>query len=763
MSAWGQLDSVRVEEIAASAVSAVRPQKDAPFAVANIGSDDLEDFSSYGRELPLLLSRTPGVLAWGENGLGTGTSYMRIRGAGDSRINVTLDGVPLNSPEDQCVFWANMNSYASLMGSVQIQRGVGASSNGDGAFGGTVSLSSKAPSLIPSVTVTSSWGSYNTYNAGARFTTGLTGKHLVIEGAYHRTGTEGYIHGTAGRSGSYSGGISWLGRDVVIKYLNIGNFECTGQAWNGVVAGNDDESLMNDGIRTYADMYERGLGRFNSLYERLVFDDVNWTFPKDDSGNYMTERYALSDGSLWPQTTDNFWQNHNLLNASWRISSRLDASATLHYTYGYGYYEEFRCQNKLGKFGLTDPVLSRADFVRRKGLEQNTYGVVGSLDYKNGGLNIVGGFSLQRFTGNHFGYLTYASDGLDASLLSDGWYKYYDSDAEKGDCSAYVKASYTFGRGWLAFADLQLRSVGYTTGGVNDKFIKQTDGTYRNQVLDIDRHYVFLNPKAGISYSEDGCRVYASIAVANREPERNNFTDNGSYPAPRPERVFDYEAGWQYDSERVRFSQNYYYMKYDGQFVQTGAVSDIGEALTTNIKDSYRAGVETSAAVGILSCLTLEANAALSENRILDFDESVENWDGDYITVHYDNSTLAYSPFAIVNGFLDFHLKGFSAVWHTAYVSRQYLDNTACEERSLPSYCVSDMSMSYTLKFPRIVREAVFGLNLGNVLNSHFAASGWVYSAVSESLGYTPGNRYRQIGFIPMAGTTVMGSLKLKF
>ena len=238
------------------------------------------------RELPFLLAQTPGVLAWGENGLGTGTAAMRIRGAAGSRINITLDGVALNSPEDQTVFWANMNSYASLMGSVQIQRGIGTSTNGDGAFGGSVSLATSSPMRTPSAEVSASYGSYNTYNAGMKFSTG----HLIFDGAYHETATDGYVHGTSGRSGSYYGGLTWLGDNFRISYKNIGNFEKTGQAWHGVVAGSGDLSLMDGtfgvhtGIKTYKDLYDRGLGKFNSLYEYLQTDN-NGAFVKDAAGN----------------------------------------------------------------------------------------------------------------------------------------------------------------------------------------------------------------------------------------------------------------------------------------------------------------------------------------------------------------------------------------------------------------------------------------------------------------------------------------------
>ena len=254
-------DSARVEKLQEVVVSGVRAQRNAPYAVANIRKKELKDFSKTGRELPFLFSQTPGVLAWSENGVGTGTSYMRIRGAGDSRINVTLDGVPLNSPEDQCVFWANMNSYSSLLGSVQIQRGVGTSTNGDGAFGGTVALQSATPSQVPMLEVSASYGSFSTCNLGGAFSTGLIGQHVVFDGAYHETSTDGFVHGTAGRSGSYYGGLSWVGDDIIVAYKNIGNFEKTGQAWNGVTAGTNDPSIMDGtygsatGIRTYKDMY----------------------------------------------------------------------------------------------------------------------------------------------------------------------------------------------------------------------------------------------------------------------------------------------------------------------------------------------------------------------------------------------------------------------------------------------------------------------------------------------------------------------------
>ena len=766
-------DSTKVEQLQEVVVKGVRAQKNAPYAVTNIKKQQLNEFSTTGKELPILFSQTPGVLAWSENGVGTGTTYMRIRGAGDSRINVTLDGVPLNSPEDQCVFWANMNSYGSLLGSVQIQRGVGTSTNGDGAFGGTIALSSATPQQTPGLEVSGSYGSFNTFNVGGKFSTGLLWKHLIFDGAYHETNTDGFIHGTSGRSGSYYGGLTWIGDNFQIRYKNIGNFEKTGQAWNGVTAGDNDMSLMDGtygsktGIKNYKDMYEVGLGKYNTLYEYLTYD-ADGNFVKDANGNYVTARYAMVDGTYWDKTTDNFWQNHNILSAAWNISEHWTTTASLHYTYGYGYYREFRPSNKLAKFGMTatdanGKNIKRTDFVREKGLSQNAYGLVWNINYQNDAWDIIGGLSIQNFDGNHFGYVTYAAnDIVRQKYLANGDYKYYDSDAHKLDGNVFVKAAYHINEQWDVFGDIQYRHVGYKTDGINDKFYDDESGYY-NQKLDIDEKYDFLNPKAGFSWNLNGHRVYGSVAISHREPERNNFTDNGSYPAPKAESLVDYELGYTFNSDIFRVGVNLYYMDYKDQFVQTGLKSDIGENLTTNIKDSYRTGIELQAGIDPTSWLTIEGNAALSANKIKDFDEVVEDWDNGSQTIHYDNSTLAFSPSTILNGFVTLHHKGWKAVWHTNFVSRQYLDNTENADRSLPCFSVSDAMLSYTLKPKKVMKEAIFGLNFNNLFNRRYAASGWVYSAIYASGGHPNDNRYYQIGFIPMAGFTMTANVTLRF
>ena len=771
-------DSTKVEKLNEVVVSGVRAQKEAPFAVSNMNRRELARFATSGQEMPLLFSRTPGVLAWSENGLGTGTTYMRIRGAGDSRINITLDGVPLNSPEDQCVFWANMNGYSWMLGSAQIQRGVGTSTNGDGAFGGTVSLNMKTPSQTPLYEVSASVGSYNTTNYRVALSLGtmrLGVGQLVVDGAYQETQTDGFIHGTDGRSGSYYGGAMWMKDKLRISYKNIGNWEKTGQAWNGITAGNGDYSLMDGcyddgswsyqtatGIKTYKDMYNAGLGRYNSLYERLQTGD-DGLFVRDAAGNYQTERYQMNDGTYWSRTTDNFWQNHNLLNVVGVLSDRWTVSTTLHYTHGHGYYDEFRPQNKPKKFGLNYTNVKKTDFVRKKGLNQDVAGIVAHADYTDSRWNVITGLSAQRFWGYHYGYLTYTADASLADRIGKA-YKYYDSNAAKTDVSAYVKGTFKITDNWQAFGDVQYRHVGCKTTGINDKFYSE-NGLWANQPLNVDENYDFLNPKVGISWIKGPHHAYASVAMSHREPERNNFTDNYKYPFPKAERLTDYELGYNYTTRSVRLGANLYYMDYADQFVQTGELSEIGEALTTNIKDSYRMGVELTAAWDVCKLLTLEGNAALSQNKLKDFTEMAsENWDESFRAIHYDDVTLAFSPSVILNGFVDFKYRAFKASWHTGYVSRQYLDNTGNEDRSLPGYSASDVRLEYLLQLPKLgIKEAVLGFNVNNVMNAHYAASGWVYSSILEDYGHPNENRYYQIGFIPMAGRTFMGTLTMRF
>ncbi|MCQ2114947.1 MAG: TonB-dependent receptor plug domain-containing protein [Bacteroidales bacterium] len=769
-------DSTIHETLYGIYVESSRAPRNAPFAISNVSARQLTEFSQGAQELPFLLSRTPGVLSWSDNGVGTGTSYLRIRGAGDSRINITLDGVPLNSPEDQCVFWANMNSYSSFLGGIEIQRGIGSSTNGDGAFGGTVALTTKEPSKVAGGQFDVAYGSYNTYKVGVSASSGLLADRWMLDLGYHHTGTDGFMAGTAGNSGSWMVGLTCLaGKNLLFHYYNIGNYEKTGQAWNGVDTGDllDGTYGAHTGIYGYKDLWKAGLGTYNSLSQY---------WEQDADGKYVFTNYKNPfNGKDW-RTTDNFVQDHNILSMSYKAGEYWNLNASLHYTYGSGYYDEFRYNNKLSKFGLasfTDKdgnKVKKSDFIRKKGVDQNAYGVVLNAQRKTDRLDLRFGVSAQNFNGWHYGYLSYiGNEELLSRLKSqspakfdnkEGDYMYYDSDATKTDFSVYAKASYEVAPGLSLFGDLQYRMVRYVTDGINDKFLENEDGTYTNQELKINQLYNFFNPKAGLDYTYGCNKAYFSVAWGHREPERNNFTDNGNYPAPKPESLLDYELGYSWNGQIVRLGVNGYFMDYRNQFVKTGAVSDIGEALTTNIAKSYRVGVELTADVRAASWLDIYADAALSRNRIKDFNEVVEDWDAasGYRTIHYSSSTLAFSPSAIIGGGFNAHYKGFKADWRTSYVSRQYIDNTECLKRSLPGYTTTDVNLSYTyVPSVKCIKDMTFGLRLGNIFNSHHACSAWVYSAIAESYGHPDWNRYTEIGYFPAAGITAMGTFTIRF
>jgi len=728
-----EADSLKTEQLKAAVVTVSGTPRNAPFAVSRISKKELENFASDVKELPYLFRNIPGVTATSDNGLGTGTTYLRIRGSGDSRINVTLDGVPLNSPEDQCVFWANMNSYASFLGDVTIQRGVGASSNGDGAFGGTVALRSKMPSTAFGASIDVSYGSYNSGRAGASVSSGLLGGKWALDATFHHSFTDGYIHGTPGMSGSWMAGVTFFATPrLLLRYRNIGNYERTGQAWNGVETHGE--------FTSYAEMYAVGLGRYNSLCEQRR---------QDEKGRW----YFLP----YPQiTTDNFLQDHNLLTADLRLGSRWKLSATLHYTWGGGYYSNFQYNAKLSKFGLQPlpledgSTLTKCDFVRKKGLTQQHGGLVVSANRRSEKLDLFLGLNSSYFSGIHYGYLTYiGNEALRMAIAPDGKdYRYYFSDARKLDESIYAKASWKIGAGFSLYGDLQFRLVHYRLG----------------EPYNITRLYPFFNPKAGVEWRRGAHSAFASFAMAGREPERNNFTDNGSYGPPRPELLFDYELGYSYDGKIFRGGLTLYYMDYKDQFVQTGALSDIGEALTTNIARSYRTGAELSIGVSATSWLDFEADGAFSLNRLQEFHEVVDNWDGEPVHVDYDGAPLAYSPAIVAGGGFRAHWKDIFARWRTSYVSRQYLDNTGCLARSIPGYTTSDLELGYTLRpGTKVLKGVKFSLLLGNLLDSHHATGGWVYSAVSESAGYTLENRYIEAGYTASAGFTLLGSISIMF
>ncbi len=755
-----EADTLCVGELEEVVVNGVRPGLGSPFAITELSEEVVKDFTSAARELPFLISGTVGAVSWSDNGMCLGPTYLRLRGSDDTRLSVSLDGIPLNSPEDGCVFWANMNSYSAFLGGIEVVRGVGSGVSGDGNLCGSVVLNTASAARERAIRGSVSYGSYDTFNGSASYCSGLLGQHFSVLCNYNHSSTGGYIDGTSGWSGSLYVGVGYVGSGIEVKYQNVFNYERMGQAWNGIETGDilDGNYGVATGIKDYSDMVKAGLGRWNSLVE---------TVSEDGSGGYVITPLTLRDGSIWRKTTDNFYQDKSILSVLYNINKVWRGLFSVHYTRGYGYYEELKSACKLLKFGLEDYVLStgevltKSDFIRKKGLDQDTFGARGEWSYDNGGVHLSGGGTVQGFVGGHFGDLTYVDNDELWASLGGGKYRYYSGRGDKWEATlhALCRGDLPFGIG--IYGDVQYRWVHYALTGDTDKFVKEGNSIVQ-QSLSLLRKYHFFNPKGGITWQQRGHRLAASIGIAHREPVRNNFTDNGSYPLPQPERLVDAEVSYRWTTAPLTIDATLYYMRYHNALIQTGELSDIGEALTTNISSAFRCGIEVVAEWRPTKWLTINGNLALSNNRILDFTEVVDDWDRGSQTIHYDRSTLAYSPSCIANITVQGHAKGLLCQWHTNYVSQQYIDNTASKERSLPAYTTSDILIKYSFATAKGV-NIVPQIQVNNIFNRHYAASAWVYSAIAESSNNPNEHRYREIGYYPMAGRTLLFSLTIHY
>jgi len=712
-----KLDEVLIE---ANAVS-----RTVPMAMQTLEGRELRE-SDSGRDLPWLLMMTPSVVTSSDNGLALGLTSFRIRGTDASRINLTYDGVALNSPEDQTVFWANMNAFASSVEAIQVQRGVGTSTNGSGAFGATITMLSQKPSLKPSFQAMVRGGSYGTWQYTAKASSGLMADHWVAEGRYSQTLTDGYIDRTAGNLGSYFGALNYYGDNIVVQLKNFGSFEHTGQAWNGVPS----------------DSIAAGNYTYNNLGEHI-----------DDNGQ-----------TVWTPTTDNYLQNNTQLSFVYTPSNSLRLHGVLHYTYGEGYYDDYKADAKYYKFRLPSYLdesgneVDRGDLVRQKWLRNHNMGGIFDVRYRNDRLSLIGGASFSHFIGAHWGVVPYARN-----YPEHIYGHFYDSDATKSDAAAFAKAEYSLTRHLLAYADMQFRYVDYHITGMNDKYYDD----HSQQPLNVHERFPFFNPKAGLSWRTKNHTVYASYARAHREPTRNNYTDAGTSEKPLPETLNDIEAGYQFhwsndEKKAAQAGVNVYLMDYDNQLIQTGQVSDIGEALTTNVAQSYRHGVELTAGMkyGLVS---LSGNCTLSENKILNFTEYVDNWEGAPVQVNYPETDLAFSPSLTAGGMLRI---GTDKAWgslSTRYVGRQFLDNTGSVERSIDPYCVSDFQLGYAFSWQHYYEKSTdfeLTLNVNNLFNARYATGGWIYTAVGY--GYTLDSRYREDGLFVQAPLTAFLSLAIK-
>ncbi len=690
--------SVVVDEVI---VSATRANDKSAMAFSTVTAPELRKLN-LGQDLPLLLNFTPSVVTTSDAGAGVGYTGIRIRGSDATRVNVTLNGIPYNDAESQGTFWVNMPDFVSSVSSVQIQRGVGTSTNGAGAFGATLNVQTNALQRDPYAEVNLSGGSFNTRKANVLAGTGLMKDHWVVDARLSTIKSDGFIDRAFSNLKSFYVSGGYYSKKSYVRLNVFSGQEQTYQAWYGV-----PENILTT----------------NRTYNLLTYDN--------ETDNYQQDQYQLVS-------------SHEL-SRNWRLN------ASAFYTKGRGYYEQFRANDKLENYGLAnvvikDSVIKRSDLIRRRWLDNDFYGGIFSLDYTGFGKltgNFGGGWN--QYKGKHYGEVIWARFAGNSNIRQ----RYYEDDATKTDVNIYAKAYYQFTPRLTAFGDLQLRTVNYSFLGFNNNLQNVTQSASLS----------FFNPKAGLTYVlNDRSTFYASFGVGNKEPNRDDYTQSTPGSRPRPERLYDWEAGYKLRKERLSFTANGYYMDYRDQLVLSGRINDVGAYNRVNVGRSYRAGVELEAGLQVTKSMRWDINTTFSRNEIQNFTEYLDNFDtGNQDVRMYSRTDISFSPSMIAGSQLTYTLaKGLDLSLLSKYVGKQYLDNTENETRKLNLYFVNDIRLAYIWK-PKFAEEIGLTLLLNNVLNELYESNGYSYAYVSE------GKVAADNAYYPQAGRNVLLGLRVKF
>ena len=715
-------------------VLGTRASASTPVAFTNVSGKQLAA-ANHGLDIPFLLTMTPSVITTSDAGAGVGYTSMRVRGTDATRINITVNDIPLNDSESHSVFWVNTPDFASSVRDIQVQRGVGTSTNGSGAFGASVNMRTQGFSRDAFAEVSGSYGSFNTNKETLRVGSGLLGDHWSIEARLSHIGSDGYRDRATSELVSYFGQVGYFNDKTSLRFITFGGKEDTYHAWDGI---SRDDLKEN---RTYNPNGE------------IKHDGKVTGYYKDQKDIYRQTHYQL----IWNQTFNPLWK----------------LNVALHYTDGYGYYQEYKNARTLKEYGL-EPVVTaegtskKASLVRKKCLDSNFGGGVFSLQYSGERLAATLGGGINRYTNDHYGQVIWV-ENYTSPLAPD--HEYYRNYARKNDFNVYIKGNYVITGGLSAYADLQYRHIGYRMKGDNDKW-DWTASPERLQVLDIDEPFNFFNPKAGLNWQINAKhRAYASFAVAQKEPTRNNYNDGPLVKHPTSEKLYDWEAGYEFRSGNFMAGANIYYMKYKDQLVLNGKINEIGELMAENVPDSYRLGVELMAGYRFTDWLRWDVNATLSRNRIKDYvgyvsDYDADTWDSMWTqtAVEKGSTTIAFSPSLTMGSMLALDYKGFTASLQTQYVSRQYLDNFERKEDSLDPYFVNNLELAYTFNLPHI-RSITVGASIYNLFNEKYETNGYsqtcaLYPGGSTDAKYT---LYSDPRFYPMAGINALGHITFRF
>lgn len=683
-------------------IRAVRASATAPFAKTNISKAQIQK-QNLGQDLPFLLNQVPGVVVNSDAGNGIGYTGIRIRGTDATRINVTINGIPFNDPESSGAFFVDLPDLLSSVNSIQVQRGVGTSTNGSGAFGGTINLSTNETAKQAYAESNNTYGSFHTLKNTLKLGSGFLGNHFVTDLRLSQIRSNGYIERAKTALQSYYFSTAYLADKTSVRFTTFSGREKTYQAWNGV----SEADLKTNRRVNYAG----------------------------------TEK----PGEPYDNETDNYLQTHYQLFVTQQLAKNLQFNTGLFYIKGSGYYEQYKASQKYAAYGMPNiqyggTLISLSDLIRQLWLDNDFYGDVFALHYAKAGTELTLGGSVSNFLGNHFGKVIWAEKGLPE--VNKIWYR---NDAVKNDWNLYAKWQQSLGKNLQAFVDLQTRNVNYTVNGFR-----------YNPALSVNQQYRFFNPKFGFTYTAKDWTAFASYSVGNKEPNRDDFEASPA-DQPRPERLQDWEAGLEKKGKTYAVGATFYYMNYKDQLVLTGKINDVGAYTRTNIADSYRAGVELEGRVNPLNWFRAAANLSLSRNRLKNFSEYIDDYDnGGQKQFAYGESDISFSP-SVVGG------ATLTLIPHqqitidllSKYVGKQYLDNTGNEARKLDAFYTQDARVAYTFSKGWLKRTDLI-LQVNNVFNTLYEPNGYTFSYYSGSQ-FTTENYY-----FPMAGINWMVGLNVR-
>jgi iron complex outermembrane receptor protein len=681
-------------------VKAIRAGERTPFTKTDLNEKDIVKLNT-GQDLPYVLGMTPSAVVNSDAGNGVGYTGIRIRGSDGTRINVTLNGIPYNDAESQGSFFVDLPDFLSSVNSIQIQRGVGTSSNGAGAFGATINLSTNEVNTSPYAEINNSFGSFNTWKHTIKAGSGLIDNHFTLDARLSKLSSDGYVDRAESDLRSFYLSGAYLTHKTSVRLNVFSGVERTYQSWYGI----SEADLATNRTINYAGMDKPGE-------------------PYDDQ-------------------TDNFQQDHYQLFVNHRFSDRLSANTAFFYTKGKGYYEEYKAAQAYAAYGLPDfttgtETLTETDLVRQLWLDNDFYGQVSSLQYSDWDNQFTVGGGWNRYDGNHYGKVIWAQQGVPLN------HRWYNLEAYKTDVNMYAKYKRAINNRFDVFADLQYRRVLYDLGGFRD-----------NPGLMVRNTYNFFNPKVGISWTWNGDHIYFSYSQGNKEPNRDDF-EAGLTQQPKPEKLHDFELGLERKTSEFDYGATLYYMLYKDQLVLTGKVNDVGAYTRTNVPNSFRMGIELQAGARIAEWLQVSGNLTLSRNRIKDFTEFYDDYDnGGQKFIDHGSTDIAFSPSMIGAASITFYpVKNAELSLQGKYVGRQYLDNTSNKSRSLDPYYVQDARLIYNLK-KFLVREASLVLQVNNIFNRKYEPNGYTYSYQSG------GSLVTENYYYPMSGTNLMFALNI--